>query len=518
MAQSVSQKHRTHLFQIDINKHFNPSRLSNIGVGMILIVGFLLPLPVLVSSPLHLDEALYAHWAQLISGQQDPMLHSVPVDKPPLFLYVLGFFFQVFTPSETVSRLPSLLAQSATLWLTYQVGQRWYNRRVGLTTMLLLALSPYHILFAPTALTDPLMVMFVMLSALAVTTGKLGWAGLWLGLAVATKQQGLFFLPLILGLIVIRDKGQGLPDVGARRTSPLHLGWFGLSFVLMLMIPLIWDAYRTYETGFWQQSALSYGGLSLTGAHIWTRFFSFVKLLRLITASTTLNIIFILGVPILCTLGWVYRWSEKATQYWMDWLLAGYCLSFIVLHACFSFQVWDRYLLGIVPLLCILLVRVLHIPEIFLQSGKFAITLIAFALIMGLMRQPVRQAMNGGYPLGGDHGSFQGVAEVATYLYRHAGANTTLYHHWLGTHWRYYLYGYPYDLLYWESITHLVEQASKNIAGTQYIAVPSWRSPTPLTLALSDAGLTLNIVYRTYRDDGTPAIYLYRIEPLHQKP
>ena len=65
----------------------------------------LLPLPLLIE-PLHHDEALYAFWARLIATGIDPMLNSVPVDKPPLFIYVLAILFKKMGVSDIIARLP----------------------------------------------------------------------------------------------------------------------------------------------------------------------------------------------------------------------------------------------------------------------------------------------------------------------------------------------------------------------------------------------------------------------------
>jgi len=139
-------------------------------------------------------------------------------------------------------------------------------------------------------------------------------------------------------------------------------------------------------------------------------------------------------------------------------------------------------------------------------------TIVAFSLVTGLMAEPIRLAVHSAYPLGGDHGAYTGASEVAAYLRGHVGANVTLYHRWLGAHWRVYLFNFPYDFRFWQSATDLVQQAGANAGGVQYIAFPAWQSTTPAQLALSDVGLTLVPVFKTIRPDGAPAIFLYKIE------
>ncbi len=536
------------------------------------IAAVLLPLP-LLTSPLHHDEALYAGWARLIAGGIDPMLNTVPVDKPPLFIYTLAGFFKLFGVGDVVARMPSLLAHVATLWLVYRVGAELYRPAVGLIAALLLALSPFAVLFAPTILTDPLMVALAMASLLAAVRGKSVWAGVWLALAVATKQQGIFFLPLTLAFLVIHPlpsplcpvmgyppaRGRESPQVagGGRKILP-----FFLTLAIGLALPLVWDMNRTYRPGFWLQSSLSYGQVSLTVGHFGERLAGFLNLLGFATATPALNIAFAAGLVILLATS---HWRQHART---DWLLAGFSAGFVGLHALFTFQIWDRYMLGLMPLLALLAARVIFVFHDFNPSTEiyrlnfsrkdakntkkkewfkvFAtlrfgarqfvaiceylcpsvdenfrrvsvslwVSIAMLALTVTLLAPATIRATRGEYPIGGDHGAYTGAAEVSAYLRGHIGANVTLYQRWLGTHWRYYLLGFPYDVRFWQSADELAQFAAANADGVQYIAFPAWQSTTPATLSLAAVGLQMKLVFKTYRPDGSPGVFLYRIVPV----
>ena len=145
------------------------------------------------------DEALYATWGLQIATGADPMLDDEPVDKPPLHPYMLALSFLLSAlpgPSgtgpghETAARLPSLLASLTGIALLYALVQALYGERwTGLLAALLLALSPYDLLFASTAFTDPLLVAWVLGALLAAAKSRPGLAGLLSGLAATTKQQ-----------------------------------------------------------------------------------------------------------------------------------------------------------------------------------------------------------------------------------------------------------------------------------------------------------------------------------------
>jgi hypothetical protein len=52
-----------------------------------------LRLSLIAEQGFHGDEAIYGYWAQLVASGRDPLLLSVPLDKPPLFIYLLAGVF-----------------------------------------------------------------------------------------------------------------------------------------------------------------------------------------------------------------------------------------------------------------------------------------------------------------------------------------------------------------------------------------------------------------------------------------
>ncbi len=558
----------------------------------------LLPLNLLSQQPFHHDEALYATWALEIASGKNVWLAETPIDKPPLFLYTLAGSMWLLGPTETAARLPSLLATAVIVGLTFWLGRKLYGAGVGLLAAWLVALSPFTILFAPTAFTDPLLVVLVLASGVAAAYGRTGWAGLWLGLAIATKQQGLFFGPLVVGLIVVTggrqqvagDRSQvagrrsqvasgkwqvasGRSQVAGRRSkvtgdrsqvasgrwqvpggkwrasrftlhaprSSLHTLRFTryalLTFLLMLLLTLIplfiWEAARCQSPGLWQLSLANYGGLTANAGGFSERWLGFVELLQYGTASPFLNTLFLVGLPLLLLYDlWQIRPTPSKKHHpsqptnqptappYFDWLLFLFSLAYLLGHAWLSFQVWDRYLLGLIPLLALLLARVLLWPWSILkehwlnrrpnfQSPAALVTaLLLGGLLITTMSRPAQDAVNGRYPLGSHSQALHGIDQIVAYLQGHIGANHTLYHRWLGPHWRFYLWDYPYDLQYWQSPEELAARAKPG----HLIAFPSWQSDTLARLALAGAGLELRELTRAYHPLGYPTIILYQIE------
>ncbi|MBN1641254.1 MAG: glycosyltransferase family 39 protein [Anaerolineae bacterium] len=236
----------------------------------LLLAAFALRVHYLTHDRFHADEALYAGWALRILDD-DPLLLDEPVDKPPLYLYLLAASMRVLGRSEVGARVPNLCASMLNVALLYRLARRLYGPRTARWAAFLGTCSPLAILFARTAFTDPLLVtwMLVALCALAAPPRDTRWAaaaryagaGLAAGLAFATKQHAVLLLPFPLALIWARWGSM-------RRRRWLLAALPGLALPVGLVT--WWDAQRwAIRPGFWQQSALSYGGLGWAPVAEW---------------------------------------------------------------------------------------------------------------------------------------------------------------------------------------------------------------------------------------------------------
>jgi len=482
-------------------------------------VALLAPLGPLTSNRFHRDEAIYSSWGLDIASGRDLLLSGSPVDKPPLFFYVQALSFILLGPTETAARTPSLVASVASVGLIYALGLSLYGRNVGLLAAFLLAASPFAILFAPTAFTDPLMITWVLAGCLVVVKGHWMWAGIFLGLAAITKQQGAFFVPLALGM----GLASNLKSQFAIRNS--QFASFVAAFVSVLGLALAWDIARARQPGFLVQSLISYRDLSPSLAMAWEHLLGYASLLQYGTGSPVLNLTLLLGLPLLLVAdGLVWRSASKTTpssegtvqiqnQARFDLILVVFVALFLIGHSLVTFEVWDRYLLGLIPLLALLLARALTLPCRLFRGWPLSSFLgpLFVAIMLTFTFRPMRDAAASRFPIGGDHGAYQGIEQVANY-FQAVPADTTLYHRWLGWHWRFYLWGSPFDFPAWTSPVDLATQAAARPGARRYIVFPSWHSATEARLALADAGLGMHEVGRAFRDDGSVSFIIYRIE------
>jgi hypothetical protein len=484
-----------------------------------IVVALLAPLSPLASNRFHRDEAVYSSWGLDIASGRDLLLGGSPVDKPPLFFYIQALSFSLFGPTEVAARTPSLVASVVSVGLIYALGRSLYGRGVGLLAAFLLAASPYAILFAPTAFTDPLMVTWVLAGCLAAVRGHWVWGGVYIGLAAITKQQGVFFVPLALGLGLTSSHKSQITNHKSQVVS------FVVAFMAVLGLAFAWDIARARHPGFLAQSLISYGGLSPSPATAWEHLLGYVSLLRYGTASTVLNLVLLIGLLLLLVSdGLLFRGASKTSlssgsraglqnQARFDLILVVFIALFLVGHSLFAFGVWDRYLLGLIPFLTLLLARVLTLPWRLFGDlpHRRALGLLFVLFMLPFTFRPIRDAAASRFPVGGDHGAYQGIEQVSNYFHA-VPADATLYHRWLGWHWRFYLWGSPFDFPAWTSPANLAAQVAARPGARRYIVFPSWRSAAEARLALADAGLAMREVERAFRDDGTVSFIVYRIE------
>jgi 4-amino-4-deoxy-L-arabinose transferase-like glycosyltransferase len=476
------------------------------------------------------DEALYATWGLQIASGADLMLEKEPVDKPPVHPYALALSFLLGSlpgalgtgpGHETAARLPSLLASLMGIALVYALvrelhGEWW----TGLLAAFLLALSPYDLLFASTAFTDPLMTAWMLGALLAAAKDRPGLAGVLGGLATATKQQGLFFLPLVIALVAMAPtlRPQQEADSGAGAPSWSRKAWmwrwlrFSLGFLLIVAGVLWWDAARLQRPGFLEQSLISYGGLEPTQPEaLGERALEWLRLAAAFWVSPWFNSL-VVGALVFWIACGLAGWRRGPGR--IDVVLGLFVTVFLLLHWLVGFQVWDRYLLSLVPLLAVLAARALVAlgEAIRTPLGRQTYGAVLSVVLVATLAGPVLQAARSELPIGGDHGAYDGIDHLALYMRNQAPPRSVLYHYWLGYHYRFYLYGATLRLHWYPDLADLVQDATVYRREPRYIAFPSWKDRAPVEKALADGGIHLEPAYQTTRRNGSVSFRLYRLE------
>ncbi|MBL7063243.1 MAG: glycosyltransferase family 39 protein [Anaerolineae bacterium] len=497
----------------------------------LLLLAWALRLPPILDNRFHPDEALYGYWGLLIGRGQDPWLATVPVYKPPLLPYLVAGAQALFGNSEFTVRMPGLAAGLLTVSLVAALAHSLYHDRwAAVAAAAGVAFSPFAILFSATAFPDPLMVALGLGACVAAARGRPGWAGLLAGLAFATKQTGLVWVPLALGVNLIQ-----IPNPKSQIPK--------LVICLSLVVGVVfgWDALRVAQgaESFWRMGITGYGGLRLIWPQeLWTRLRGWIGLGRYLFVSPVVNGALLVGLSALVWGDIKHRRYPETRflsktgflqQPFTDLLLISFCLIYFLLHWLFAFPVWDRYLLPLVPVLAVLLGRTLALLASRLQSIidrlslvprhssfvirhlSFIICHLLFAICLAL---PAFDAAHSRYPVGGDHGAYDGIDEVATFLHG-LPEGTVVYQHWLGWHYAYYLFDAPVCLAYWPTPAWL-SQDVRAFGATEprYVAFPSWESRARAEWALATVGYGLEPALTTTRRDDTPSFTVYHIIPV----
>jgi 4-amino-4-deoxy-L-arabinose transferase-like glycosyltransferase len=475
---------------------------------------------------LHPDEALYGHWGLLILSGRDPWLTSVPMYKPPLLPYItfgslwlLGCDpFAPFQqgPSELAVRLPGLVAGMATVVLSGRLVARLYRDRLAaLATTAIVALAPFAILFSATGFTDPVMVALGLAACVAAAEGMPGRSGALAGLALATKQTGAAWLPLVGALLIITE---------ARRRRPRRLGGVlarcALGFLVVVALALAWDWMRTAQgaESFWGMGVTGYGGLRrIWPTELAPRLRAWLTWLGYLLGSAPLHAVLVGGAAALVARA-VRRRDWDAL---LDLTLIAFCIGYVLVHWLWAFPVWDRYLLPLVPLAAALLGRTLSVAARWTAKwrtvARIAPALMLVALIAGLA-VPATRSLAGQVPVGAGLASYDGMEQVTAFL---AGLpeGTVLYHHWLGWEYSFYLFNAPLYLAYWPDPAWLAQDVlAFGEAEPRYISLPAWEPSARIEAALQEVGYRLEPVSQARDADGEVTFGVYQIARFAENP
>ena len=525
--------------------------VSHVGaLSLILIVAVILRLlPLFTSYPLHHDEALYGFWARLIMSGRDPLLLTAWVDKPPLVIYALAGSLRFLGISDLALRLPGVVVSLATLLCTYGLASRIYGRRTGLIATVLLAGSPFAILFTPTAFTDPWLTLWLVAATWAALAGRSFLAGIALGLAVASKQQGILGVPLIVALLLTTGRNLTSGSPAQDISFIIHPSPFILRRVLislrgfaMIFAPVMyWDSLRwATRPSFWDRSLTTYGGLTLAAPTLWLEHAAdWVEQTGYLFGLPVLTML-MLGLAVLAALqDWRRRKPAGEAQ---DQGGDGVCLSsclppstlilaylagYATLHFFVTFQPWDRYLLPPLPFICVLAARGIQVAwrwggraapgprrlpmyfERLMRSGMAAVLIVFLASSSWL-------GVTARLPVGSDHGAYFGLDRVSAFLAAQP-ADAVIYHRWIGWHFDFYLFDALQERRWWGSGWKLADDAAAIHRDApdraQWLVLPSWRDEAvaEVRLALASRRLALAEAERIYRPDRSRAFTIYRI-------
>ena len=169
-------------------------------------------------------------------------------DKPPMLMWIEAAFYQLVGNWRIAFLLPSLLAGLATLALTWDMGRRLWNPRVGLLAAVAVLATFQFAYQVKRAQIDPLVMMLITLGNWGLLMHFLrgpNWRAYWLGcfaagLGVITKGVGVLALLMIVPYVLVRMRGWE----GVVQTQGAGWRWAGgglafLAAIALWFVPMV---------------------------------------------------------------------------------------------------------------------------------------------------------------------------------------------------------------------------------------------------------------------------------------
>jgi 4-amino-4-deoxy-L-arabinose transferase-like glycosyltransferase len=185
------------------------------------------------------DEAIYAQIAREMVSSGDwltPHWNFTPFfEKPPLMMWITASFYSIFKINEFWARAASAFSGILLVLVTYLVGKKEFNMRVGVLAAIALLSNPEFLLFSRIGMTDMMLSLFIYLSVLTylyTRKDKRCWygIGIFFALAFMTKFWAAGVIPLLL-LIALAW------DARFKETFSSKHFWGAIFLSIILIIP-----------------------------------------------------------------------------------------------------------------------------------------------------------------------------------------------------------------------------------------------------------------------------------------
>ncbi len=218
--------------------------LAIVGLGFILRVSFLGQFP----SGFTPDEASFGYDAySILKTGADQWGHKLPLVfesfgdfKAPLYGYLDIPFVALFGLNKVAVRLPNAILGSLAVLATYLLATKLFNKKIGLVTAFLFAISPWHIMLSRGAFEANLTTFFLPMGLYFLLETKYLVGALFLGLNLFSYHTAKFVTPMVTLIFTFLYWKEIALDFKDKKISLmigiLVLGLFGLLTVYTFFI------------------------------------------------------------------------------------------------------------------------------------------------------------------------------------------------------------------------------------------------------------------------------------------
>jgi 4-amino-4-deoxy-L-arabinose transferase-like glycosyltransferase len=137
--------------------------------------------------------------------------HNYPFDflhhtawRPPLYPLLLGGVYAVTGPKLGAAAALNVVLGTAVVVMAAIVAWRLAGRLAGVVAGVVAAFYPPLVFNDGPPLSEPLGLLFLLVTILLVIEGRLGWAGVASGLLVLSRASGQFFVLSMIGWVLWR--------------------------------------------------------------------------------------------------------------------------------------------------------------------------------------------------------------------------------------------------------------------------------------------------------------------------
>ncbi|MDE2635530.1 MAG: glycosyltransferase family 39 protein [Chloroflexota bacterium] len=443
------------------------------------------------------DEAFFMTFARGAAVNGDWLLPG-PLDKPPLSIYIsamsmvavglradAGGVLQLDSHlGEFAGKLPNALLAIMLTALMMRLAWRLYRWRwAAIFAGLLTATSPYMLALGASAFTDMSLLICSAAALYFTLTDRWTLAGLALGLAFWSKQQAALFAVLIVLILLARQAG--------RRD------WLRICLALGLVCAglLIWDGARPEASIFLQAAVNNSPGAWLAAPALWVgRMGAWIERGLWLLGPPLVTLGLLLGCAFV-SLRQIWAGTTGGRPPRVERAMLVTIVAFFSLYALLRFNLYERYLLLMMPPLCLLVAGQLARLPIAGRLGEALLAVVAASLIAsGLW------SLNAGQTIGGDRGEQAGIDALAAHLEAKPVA-TVIYDPWLGWELSYYL-GQWHDKrrAHYPTAEALAAGAlALDEIGNRYFVAPLDQPHEAWLTALRDAGFGVFVDYERDR-------------------
>jgi hypothetical protein len=468
------------------------------------------------TSHFHADEALFASFARRLVLEGDWNLDRAPVDKPPTTFFIVGISLAVWGENEFAARLPNVFASLIGLAAFYALTRRCTGRRLVATIALLLfALSPIEIGYAPTVFQDTPTLAALLVGTWLVAGQRWGNGGLASGMAVACKPTGLWLLPLIVGIGAMQRLIASADRLAVYRGKPCSpvRGWFGAGlksglafmggFFTPVVLVVMWDKTRHAQSFIELGNYNNNPGRLIRAEEIKPRAEIWLNLLAGMAARPWLAVIFLF-----IALLWLgISACNREPGGLISWLITLFLIWYMGIYWLVAFNTWDRYILPVTPFALLLVAQgvgwlLTRLTQVRQTRYRMSLAII-MAILLVISWNPAAQAVHRSNPPG-----VNGIDELADTLNRDF-AGQIVYDHWLGWYLLWYLGPDPaVQVIYFPTPEDLACHL-QHATTPPYFATPGAALAYPWLEILGSYGVTAEPVYHTQRGD----FVVYRLHP-----